>query len=347
MLDLLGVAPAPARAADAAVDAVLMNLTTMAPKPLSFFVPTSPIFLPALITLLAAYHAFAPLFPSARQRSWILSTIASFLMTASSIPFVVDYVWRGGVQGVQGRAEMGETVNRFFQAYLTADMLLGFLCYRSQIGFPTGWIHHVVYIGFWKIAVRCGWAHIFCLAAVMERLPPAPAAVSISTPDAYVPHVAVARVPGSGHVRRSRHGARRASLCGDGEIFPGADLDRRTTWTWTWTRPHVALPTLSCDYDAHAVAMARPPPGRRRVPSAASVARTAYFCLSSLFSHSPSLSVRSLTLPHLQLPTFPLGASTPLPALRSNAFFAVTFFATRICSRLALMGSYAMYVRPS
>jgi hypothetical protein len=36
-------------------------------------------------------------------------------MTASSIPFVVDYVWRGGVQGVQGRAEMGETVNRFFQ----------------------------------------------------------------------------------------------------------------------------------------------------------------------------------------------------------------------------------------
>jgi hypothetical protein len=47
-------------------------------------------------------------------------------------------------------------------------MLLGFLCYRSQIGFPTGWIHHVVYIGFWKIAVRCGWAHIFCLAAVME-----------------------------------------------------------------------------------------------------------------------------------------------------------------------------------
>jgi hypothetical protein len=40
MLDLLGVAPAPARAADAAVDAVLMNLTTMAPKPLSFFVPS-------------------------------------------------------------------------------------------------------------------------------------------------------------------------------------------------------------------------------------------------------------------------------------------------------------------
>ncbi|KAF7369394.1 hypothetical protein MVEN_00268300 [Mycena venus] len=218
MLDFLGVVPAPAPA----VDAGLMNLTTTAHGPLSFLPislatlsklqsgDSSPIFLPALITLIAAYPALAPLFPSARQRAWVLTTIASALMTASSVPFVADYVWRGGVLGVQGREEISEAVNRFFQAYLTADMLVGFFCYRSQIGFLTGWVHHVVYIGITEVAVRCGWAHIFCLAAVME------------------------------------------------------------------------------------------------------------------------------------LPTFLLGASTLLPALRSNALFALTFFATRICFHLALIGSYAM-----
>ncbi|KAJ7810456.1 hypothetical protein B0H14DRAFT_1487294 [Mycena olivaceomarginata] len=89
-------------------------------------------------------------------------------MTTSSIPFVADYVWRGGVQGVQGREGISEAVNRFFQAYITADMLVGFLCYRSQIGFLTGWVHHVVYIEITEVAVRCGWAYIFCLAAIME-----------------------------------------------------------------------------------------------------------------------------------------------------------------------------------
>ncbi|KAF7369393.1 hypothetical protein MVEN_00268200 [Mycena venus] len=181
---LLGVVPAPAPAADAAVDAMLMNLTTAAHGPFSFLpislatlaklqsgdvtLGTSPIFLPALITLIAAYSVLAPLFPSVRQHAWVLATIASALMIASSVPFVADYVWRGGVQGVQGREGISEAVNRVsssrshLQAYLTADMLVGFLCYRSQIGFLTGWMHHVVYIGITEVAVRCG-AHIFCL----------------------------------------------------------------------------------------------------------------------------------------------------------------------------------------
>ncbi|KAJ7916012.1 hypothetical protein B0H13DRAFT_2323869 [Mycena leptocephala] len=50
-------------------------------------------------------------------------------------------------------------------AYLTADMLIGALCYRAQIGW---WVHHVVYIGITETAVRKGWAHVFCLCAVME-----------------------------------------------------------------------------------------------------------------------------------------------------------------------------------
>jgi hypothetical protein len=65
---------------------------------------------------------------------------------------------------VQPRVGAAVAVNRVFQAYLTADMLIGALCYRAQIGW---WVHHVVYIGT-ETAVRKGWAHVFCLCAVME-----------------------------------------------------------------------------------------------------------------------------------------------------------------------------------
>ncbi|KAJ6482796.1 hypothetical protein C8R45DRAFT_1075834 [Mycena sanguinolenta] len=52
-------------------------------------------------------------------------------------------------------------------AYLAADMLAGFLPYRSQIGLITAWIHHLVCILITEVAIRAGWAHLFCLAAVM------------------------------------------------------------------------------------------------------------------------------------------------------------------------------------
>ncbi|KAJ6463125.1 hypothetical protein C8R47DRAFT_1225248 [Mycena vitilis] len=129
---------------------------------------TTPIFLPALLTLCAAYPALAPHFPAERQRAWILTTLASSLMTLSSLPFVADYFSHGGIAGVLARAALAVAVNRFFQAYLVADMLLGALCYRAQINFLTGWVHHVVYVGITELAVRRGWAHVFCLCAVME-----------------------------------------------------------------------------------------------------------------------------------------------------------------------------------
>jgi hypothetical protein len=61
-----------------------------------------------------------------------------------------------GKTRVQPRVGAAVAVNRVFRAYLTADMLIGALCYRAQIGFLTGWVHHVVYIGITETAVRKG-----------------------------------------------------------------------------------------------------------------------------------------------------------------------------------------------
>ncbi|KAJ7017632.1 hypothetical protein C8F04DRAFT_1332941 [Mycena alexandri] len=133
---------------------------------------TTPVFFPAFLTLCAAYPVFAGAFSTARQRAWILTTIASAIMTLASLPFVHDYALAlragGGVEEVQLRTDAAVAVNRFFQAYLAADMFIGGLYYRAQIGFLTGWVHHAVYLCITEIAIRLAWAHIFCFAACME-----------------------------------------------------------------------------------------------------------------------------------------------------------------------------------
>ncbi|KAJ6574610.1 hypothetical protein B0H19DRAFT_1124922 [Mycena capillaripes] len=45
-------------------------------------------------------------------------------------------------------------------------MIVGGLYYRAQIGFLTGWVHHVVYIGIAEIAADRG--GYLCLYAVIE-----------------------------------------------------------------------------------------------------------------------------------------------------------------------------------
>ncbi|KAJ7176972.1 hypothetical protein C8R46DRAFT_1246218 [Mycena filopes] len=131
---------------------------------------TTPIFLPSFFTLCAVYPLLAPGFATPRQRAWILTTLASAVMTIASLPFVADYLFRagGGVAQVQLRQGAAAAVNRFFQAYLAADMIVGALYYRSQIGFLTGWVHHAVYLCITETAIRFTWAHIFCFGACME-----------------------------------------------------------------------------------------------------------------------------------------------------------------------------------
>ncbi|KAJ7100911.1 hypothetical protein B0H15DRAFT_995610 [Mycena belliarum] len=168
----------------------LPALPPLDPAALARAVAAAGAFLPSLLLLLLAYVLLAPHFASVRQRAWLLTTLASALMTAAALPFVLDFacgvvgsvrgaktdagmgfgsgLGLGAVRAVQPRAWLAVPVNRFFQAYLVGDLLLGALCYRTQVGLLTGWVHHAVYIAVTEIALRAGWAHVFCFCAVME-----------------------------------------------------------------------------------------------------------------------------------------------------------------------------------
>ncbi|KAJ7127304.1 hypothetical protein C8R43DRAFT_1211171 [Mycena crocata] len=156
----------------ALLPALPVALAVFPAVPLNFHgLLTTPTFFLSLLLLGFAYPVCMLIgrFKTERQAAWILTTVASGVMTAASLPFLGDYVFNGtGVDGVQERAVFAVGVNRFFQAYLCADLFLGSLLYRSQMGVLTGWIHHAVYLAITELAIRAGWGHIFCLCACME-----------------------------------------------------------------------------------------------------------------------------------------------------------------------------------
>jgi len=139
---------------------------TLIPSPLLLAMYT---FISILLSFLVVYHMLAPLYSTPKQLSWVLTSVASAGMTIASLPFMWDYLTSGGnVQSVRTLPVLSLAVNRFFQAYLTADLMMGAAYYRAQVALVTGWIHHIVYILIVEMAIRCSWAHIFCLCASME-----------------------------------------------------------------------------------------------------------------------------------------------------------------------------------
>ncbi|KAF5371445.1 hypothetical protein D9757_010013 [Collybiopsis confluens] len=125
----------------------------------------------AFFGLVSAYHLAGSNLDltTVKQKSWIITTVASFTVTVASLPFVWDYFagW-GDVKAVRPFPEFAVLANRFFQAYLLADLSMGAIYYRSQVNLLTGWIHHVLYLGIIEYAIRQNWAHVFCLAGCME-----------------------------------------------------------------------------------------------------------------------------------------------------------------------------------
>lgn len=127
-----------------------------------------PAFLYSFLALIAAYHVFASLCSTVKQQSWLLTTISSAAMSLSSLPLFFHYISsRGDLRGIMSTS-WTDSISRFFQAYLVADLLMGVIYYRSKVNLLTGWIHHTIYILIVEYTCRMGWSHLFSLCAVME-----------------------------------------------------------------------------------------------------------------------------------------------------------------------------------
>lgn len=140
-----------------------------APRRESTILLGSNTFIPALLAFLILYHLVAPRYSTEKQLSWIITASASAMMTLSSIPFVLDFLLDGGsINNVRESPIFSYTMNRVFQAYLIADLIMGAAHYRSQMALLTGWIHHAAYVLIVQVAIKRSWTQIFCLCAAME-----------------------------------------------------------------------------------------------------------------------------------------------------------------------------------
>jgi len=73
----------------------------------------------ASLVLVACFQALLPLYPTRKQRAWVLTAIGSALFTISSIPFVTHVVThRGDVSNLVRIPWWSDTACRVFQAYL-------------------------------------------------------------------------------------------------------------------------------------------------------------------------------------------------------------------------------------
>ena len=82
---------------------------------------TSTAFWVSFVLLVATYFISASHCTTVKQRSWILTTLSSALMSLFSLPLVVQFARaRGQLQHVSIPPVLTDSIGRFFQAYLIA-----------------------------------------------------------------------------------------------------------------------------------------------------------------------------------------------------------------------------------
>jgi len=81
------------------------------------FTLSSPFFL-SCFGLALSFLVLKSRYSTAKQRAWIITTMASGIMSLASLPFLWDFLTRGTVRDVRAWPRFAILMNRFFQGYL-------------------------------------------------------------------------------------------------------------------------------------------------------------------------------------------------------------------------------------
>lgn len=136
----------------------------------SFYIP----FLLSSLLQLTVYHICVSRFPSTfktdRQKSWILTTLSSFVMTIGSLPFLLRFAIKdlhlGYFDWLHTYGSVG--LSAFFITYLLFDLLIGSVEYKAQIHPMSGWFHHTLYTFVVFHLIQWQVSGTFCILAVLE-----------------------------------------------------------------------------------------------------------------------------------------------------------------------------------
>ena len=115
------------------------------------------------------YSLMSPQFTSVKQKSWIVTFLASAAMSTCSLPFLRDFLSeQGDILAVRHRTLLAKAMCGSFQGFLLSDLVIGTAEYPRQLSPVLGWAHHIIYALILPFITTRGWSHVFSLCLSME-----------------------------------------------------------------------------------------------------------------------------------------------------------------------------------
>ncbi|KAI8853776.1 hypothetical protein BC829DRAFT_413662 [Chytridium lagenaria] len=116
-------------------------------------------------------YCFPQRFATPKQRSWILTALSSFVMTAASIPYLVDFFMHSGALDTAPCMMWTRTAKAlcaFFVSYCLGDLIVGHLLYPTEMNPWSGYFHHTLYTFMVTNLVQRGLPSAFVIFGVLE-----------------------------------------------------------------------------------------------------------------------------------------------------------------------------------
>ncbi|KAJ3266197.1 hypothetical protein HDU77_002328 [Chytriomyces hyalinus] len=139
---------------------------------------SDPIFTVSLVAFccfqVVFYHGLIYLYPKSfattKQRGWILTALNSLVSVAVSIPYNLSFSGKVLLpeQAFQSWTQTTTIFCAFFMSYLIGDLVLGTLCYPSQMNPWTGYFHHTLYLILIPLSMTIDLAGNFVWMCILE-----------------------------------------------------------------------------------------------------------------------------------------------------------------------------------
>ncbi|KAL1916405.1 uncharacterized protein VTP21DRAFT_5596 [Calcarisporiella thermophila] len=109
-------------------------------------------------------------FPAVKQRGWVLSLVASSVMTLGCLPRLYDLFINAGfdIRRISPESPYTQMLSGFFSAFLLMDLVLGVLFYRPYLDPLSGWVHHIAYLLLMGYLLNNGSCYGFILMCPLE-----------------------------------------------------------------------------------------------------------------------------------------------------------------------------------
>ena len=113
-------------------------------------------------------NSFPFLFTTTAKRSWILTLIASIIMSLASLCLIIPLIYNLSLSDFGPDTGWTRIIAIYFQSYTFADIFLGLIYYPKEITKVTGYIHHLMYFTYLYYIISWNVSALFVIVGFQE-----------------------------------------------------------------------------------------------------------------------------------------------------------------------------------